>query len=96
MRAIAEVRRRFSYRRLHVLLKREGYLVNRKKLFGLYQEESLAVRRRGGRVGGGRRRWRLQQASRAREIAKLASAVGNRRARPVTAHNHADKISITM
>ena len=49
MRAIAEVRRRFGYRRLHVLLKREGYLVNHKKLFRLYREERLAVRRRGGR-----------------------------------------------
>src|SRR5262252_5122410 len=49
MRAIAEVRRRFGYRRLHVLLKREGYLVNHKKLFRLYREEKLAVRRRGGR-----------------------------------------------
>jgi transposase InsO family protein len=33
MRAIAQERRRFGYRRLHVLLKREGYLVNHKKLF---------------------------------------------------------------
>ena len=49
MRAIAEVRRRFGYRRLHVLLKREGYLVNHKRLFRLYREERLAVRRRGGR-----------------------------------------------
>ncbi|MCA1458895.1 IS3 family transposase [Bradyrhizobium sp. BRP22] len=49
MRAIAEVRRRFGYRRLHVLLKREGYLVNHKKLFRLYRKERLAVRRRGGR-----------------------------------------------
>ncbi|MGY8685765.1 IS3 family transposase [Bradyrhizobium sp. UFLA05-153] len=49
MRAIAEVRRRFGYRRLHVLLKREGYLVNHKKLFRLYREERLVVRRRGGR-----------------------------------------------
>ncbi len=49
MRAIAEVRRRFGYRRLHVLLKREGYLINHKKLFRLYREERLAVRRRGGR-----------------------------------------------
>ena len=32
MRAIAHERRRFGYRRLHVLLKREGYLVNHKKL----------------------------------------------------------------
>jgi putative transposase len=44
MKAIAHERRRFGYRRLHVLLKREGYLIN-KKLFRLYREEKLAVRR---------------------------------------------------
>ena len=50
MRAIALERRRFGYRRLHVfLLKREGYLVDHKKLFRLYREEKLTVRRRGGR-----------------------------------------------
>jgi putative transposase len=49
MRAIAQERRRFGYRRLRVLLKREGYLINHKKLFRLYREERLAVRRRGGR-----------------------------------------------
>jgi transposase InsO family protein len=48
MRAIAQERSRFGYRRLHVLLKREGYLINHKKLFRLYREERLAVRRRGG------------------------------------------------
>jgi putative transposase len=47
MRAIAEVRRRFSYRSLHVLLKPEVYLVNHKKLFCLHREERPAVRRRG-------------------------------------------------
>jgi putative transposase len=49
MKAIAHERRRFGYRRLHVLLKREGYVINHKKLFRLYREEKLAVRRRGGR-----------------------------------------------
>jgi putative transposase len=49
MRAIAQERRRFGYRRLHMLLKREGYQVNHKKLFRLYREERLAVRRRCGR-----------------------------------------------
>jgi putative transposase len=49
MRAIAELRRRFGYRRLQVLLKREGSLVNHKKLFRLYRKEKLTVRRRGGR-----------------------------------------------
>ena len=42
-------RRRFGYRRLHVLLRREGLVVNHKKLFRLYREEKLGVRRRGGR-----------------------------------------------
>ncbi len=49
MKALAHERRRFGYRRLHVLLRREGHLVNHKKLFRLYREEKLAVRRRGGR-----------------------------------------------
>jgi putative transposase len=49
MKAIAHERRRFGYRRLHVMLKREGLVVNHKKLFRLYREEKLTVRRRGGR-----------------------------------------------
>jgi len=49
MRTIARERRRFGYRRLHVMLKREGLVVNHKKLFRLYREEKLSVRRRGGR-----------------------------------------------
>jgi putative transposase len=49
MKAIAHERRRFGYRRIHVLLQREGYAVNHKKLFRLYREEKLVVRRRGGR-----------------------------------------------
>ena len=46
---IAAVRRRFGYRRLHLLLRREGLLLNHKKLRRLYAEERLQVRRRGGR-----------------------------------------------
>jgi putative transposase len=49
MKAIARERRRFGYRRLLVMLRREGFVVNHKKLFRLYREERLAVRRRGGR-----------------------------------------------
>ena len=49
MIALARERRRFGYRRLHVLLRREGFEVNHKKLFRLYREEKLTVRRRGGR-----------------------------------------------
>jgi putative transposase len=49
LRALASERRRFSYRRLHVLLRREGHVVNRKKTQRLYREEGLSVRKRRGR-----------------------------------------------
>lgn len=49
LRELAAIRRRFGYRRLHVLLKREGTLMNHKKLRRLYSEERLQVRRRGRR-----------------------------------------------
>ena len=49
LKALAQERRRFGYRRLHVLLRREGHAVNRKRIQRLYQKEKLTVRRRGGR-----------------------------------------------
>ncbi len=49
LRELALERRRFGYRRLHILLRREGMVLNRKKLYRLYREERLMVRRRGGR-----------------------------------------------
>src|SRR6476660_308017 len=49
LRALAHERRRFGYRRLHVLLRREGFTVNHKRLFRFYREERLMVLRRGGR-----------------------------------------------
>ena len=49
MKQIAAERRRFGYRRIHILLAREGWKVNHKKLRRLYREERLQVRRRGGR-----------------------------------------------
>ena len=49
LRALAHQRRRFGYRRLHIFLQREGFVVNHKRLFRLYREERLMVRRRGGR-----------------------------------------------
>jgi len=49
LRSLAGERRRFGYRRLGILLQREGVSMNKKKLFRLYQEEGLAVRRRRGR-----------------------------------------------
>ena len=49
LRALAGERRRFGYRRLGLLLRREGLVLNHKKLRRLYAEERLQVRRCGGR-----------------------------------------------
>ena len=49
LRELAQERRRFGYRRLGWLLAREGHAMNSKKLYRLYREEKLMVRRRGGR-----------------------------------------------
>lgn len=49
LRELSSERRRFGYRRLHLLLKREGVEVNWKRLYRIYKEERLTVRKRGGR-----------------------------------------------
>ena len=49
LRVLAQERHRFGYRRLHILLRRDGVLINRKKTQWLYREEGLTVRRRKGR-----------------------------------------------
>lgn len=49
MREIAAERRRFGYRRIGLMLEREGITMNHKKLRRLYGEEGLAVKRRRGR-----------------------------------------------
>ena len=49
MQAIASKRRRFGYRRIGVMLERKGMIMNHKKLYRLYTEERLGVRRRRGR-----------------------------------------------
>lgn len=46
---LSSERCRFGYRRLHLLLGREGWKVNWKKLYRIYREEGLTVRKRGGR-----------------------------------------------
>lgn len=61
---LAQLRRRFGYRRIHALLRREGVPVNHKKVLRLYQEEGLAVRKR----------WRRQGVAVDREPLELPSA----------------------
>jgi transposase InsO family protein len=49
LKDLAAQRRRFGYRRLHLLIAREGVTVNHKKLYRIYREEKLVVGKRGGR-----------------------------------------------
>ncbi len=44
MRELAHTRVRYGYRRLHVLLKREGWQLGRNQVFRLYREEQLQLR----------------------------------------------------
>lgn len=46
LKELALVRRRFGYLRLHVLLRREGWRVNHKRVYRIYREEGLTVRHR--------------------------------------------------
>ncbi|WP_139337038.1 MULTISPECIES: IS3 family transposase [Burkholderiaceae] len=48
---LAHERRRFGYRRLHAMMKREGIQANHKRVHRLYREAGLAVRRRRRRHG---------------------------------------------
>ena len=45
LKELAKLRPRFGYKRLHVLLRREGHVVNVKRVYRLYREERLMVRR---------------------------------------------------
>jgi putative transposase len=49
LRALASERRRFGYKRLAIMLKREGQIHNLKKIYRVYKEEGLSVKRRKGR-----------------------------------------------
>jgi len=51
LRELAAVRRRFGYRRLLVLMRREGLTMNHKKFRRLYREERLQVRGAAGASG---------------------------------------------
>ncbi len=49
LRELAHERRRFGYRRLFVLLRREGEPAGSNRIYRLYREEELAVRKRRAR-----------------------------------------------
>lgn len=68
LRDLAGVRIRFGYRRLTILLRREGWRVNHKRVYRLYCQEGLAVRTKK----------RKKTASRARVIAPPAGGPNER------------------
>lgn len=71
IRELAGERPRWGYRMIHTVLRREGWMVNRKRVQRLYRDEGLAVRRRGKRkrsqnprpiraaLGGPNQRWTM-------------------------------------
>ncbi len=46
MREIAREKRRYGYRRIHILLRREGKVQNHKRTERIYREESLSLKKR--------------------------------------------------
>ena len=46
MKELAQTRVRYCYRRLHVLLRREGSTLGKSLAYGLYAEEALQLRKR--------------------------------------------------
>lgn len=46
LRELAGIRIAYGYRRLHVLLQREGWPINHKRVYRLYREEGLIMRRK--------------------------------------------------
>jgi putative transposase len=59
LKELAAARVRHGYRRLHVLLRREGWRVNAKRIHRLYREEGLAIR---PKLPTRKRAWRYRQA----------------------------------
>ena len=56
---LAAARVRYGYRRLHILLRREGWLVNHKRTYRLYREEGLSIR---AKLPRRKRAWRYRAA----------------------------------
>jgi putative transposase len=64
---LASERPRFGYRRLHVMLRREGWQINRKRVYRVYRELNLAVRRK--------KRKRVAQANRMPRVVPIAADI---------------------
>ena len=67
LRTLARERPRFGYRRLHILLRRQGEIVNHKRVYRVYRAEGLAVRKKARRKGVALTRLPLTSPTRANE-----------------------------
>nr|WP_233231572.1 IS3 family transposase [Tichowtungia aerotolerans] len=63
IKELAAKRVRFGYRRIHVLLRREGWEINHKRVYRVYMEENLAVRTKPRKKLANRPRVPLEQAA---------------------------------
>ncbi len=97
---LAHVRRRFGYRRIHALLRREGVDANHKRVFRLYQEAGLAVRRRRKRHGVAVEREKLGLPSRPNEVWSMDfvsdALAGGRRIKALTIVDDFTKESVDI
>ncbi|MGH1574240.1 DDE-type integrase/transposase/recombinase [Methylobacterium sp. P31] len=57
-KALAAARVRYGYRRLHILLRREGWAVNHKRTYRIYRDEGLSIR---PKLPKRKRAWRYRQ-----------------------------------
>jgi putative transposase len=57
LKDLAASRVRYGYRRLHILLLREGYRLNHKRTYRLYREEGLSIR---AKMPRRKRAWRYR------------------------------------
>jgi putative transposase len=78
LRDLAASRIRYGYRRLHILLRREGWPVNAKRVWRLYTEEGLTIR---ARLPRRKRTWR-HRVGRPRAVAPNEVWVDGLRLRP--------------
>lgn len=68
IKELAEQRKRFGYRRLHIFLKREGLVINHKRTERIYREEKLALRIRRRKKLASQARIEIAKAERANEL----------------------------
>lgn len=68
LKELAEKRPRFGCPRLHVLLRREGVLINHKRTERIYEEEKLSLRRKNKRKRAATLRLELPQPSKPNQV----------------------------